>query len=52
MTCQLEIEVVGEKSLKLKTDEGSFGNNCTMLFLDGEEVLVGIAMREDHSLTT
>ena len=37
---------------RLQTDECTFGYYGTMLFLDGEEVLVGFAVGEDDCLST
>ena len=49
---ELEVEVVRKQGLELQTDEGTFGYHGSVLFLDREEVLVGLTIGEDHSLTT
>ena len=49
---ELEVKVIGEKGFELQTDQGTLGNHGPMLLLDGEEVLVGILVGEDHRLAT
>ena len=49
VTGQLEVEVVGKQRLELQADECALGNDGSMLFLYGEEVLMGIAMRKHYS---
>ena len=48
---KVKIEVVGEERVKLHTYQSAFGQECPMLFLDAEEMSVGIVMGEDNSLT-
>ena len=49
---QQGISLLAKQCLKLQSDEGALGNHGTVLFLDGEEVLVRIMMGEDHCLAT
>ena len=50
VTRQLEVKVVSEQGLKLKTYQSPLGYYCTMLLLDREEVLMGIAVSEYDGL--
>jgi len=56
VTRELEIErcavvVDGrEECLELQSDKGSLGNDGAVLLLDGEEMLVGLAVGEDNGL--
>ena len=48
----MEVQIVGKQRLELQADQRSLGNHGPVLLLDGEEVLVGIPMGEDHGLAT
>ena len=48
---KFEIKVVAKQRFKLQTNQRPFGNHSTVLLLDGEEMLVGLAVGEDHRLT-
>ena len=48
---ELEVEVIREQCLKLQANESALGDHSTVLFLNGEEMLVRILMGEDHGLT-
>ena len=52
VTRQTEVEVVGEECLKLQTDEGTLGDDGTVLLLDGEEMLVRLTVGEHYRLAT
>ena len=52
MLREAEIEVICKERLELQADKGTFGNDGSMLFLDGEEMLVGLAIGEDDGLAT
>ena len=47
---KFEIKVVAKQRFKLQTNQRPFGNHSTVLLLDGEEMLVGLAVGEDHRL--
>ena len=47
-----EVEVVCEEGIELETDEGTLGDDGAVLLLDGEEMLVGLAVGENDGLTT
>ena len=49
---KFEIKVVAKQRIKLQTNQCTFGNHGTVLFLDGEEMFVGFAVGEDHCLAT
>ena len=48
---QIEIQIPSEQGIKLKSDECSLGNDGSMLFLNGKEMLVSLAVGKDNSLT-
>ena len=49
---ELKVKIVSKQRIELQPNKSSFGYNCTMLFLDREEVLVGIVMGKHYSLAT
>ena len=49
---EFEVKVVAKQGIELKTYQCAFGNDSTMLLLDGKEVLVSLSVGENHSLTT
>ena len=49
---EMEVKLVGEQSFKLQADKGTFRNDGTVLFLDGEEVLMSLTIGKDHCLAT
>lgn len=51
MAGEVEVEVARKQRLKLQTDEGSLGDNGTVLLLDGEEMLMGTTVGENDRLT-
>ena len=50
MTGDVEIQVVSEQGVKLQTVQAPFGDDRSVLFLDAEEMVVGIVMGEHHRL--
>ena len=48
---EFEVKVVAKQCIELKTDQCAFGNDGTMLLLDGEKMLVSLSVGENHSLT-